>query len=192
MPRKGYRQTEEHIALRRENMQETFMARGADQFFSFVLGLDKEDRDEVIAERAAKFDEILDGCERLLAKRRRIRNSAGDQQVERFRKELLRNVRELIALRGTGMYNAASTPYVSETQTRHVPMTGVHTHDHAAYGHDDHSDGLHLHEHTHNGDATHDHPHSFGSMAPGRVSQTGEVTGRSSMSISDYYDTKNG
>jgi hypothetical protein len=77
------------------------------------------------------------------------------------------------------VHDAASTPYVSETQTRHPPMTtgpAGHTHDHAAFGHSDHDDGVHNHPHVHNNDADHDHPdqHDFGHMRPGRVPQTGE------------------
>lgn len=62
--------------------------------------------------------------------------------------------------------NAATQPYVPSTQTRHEPMTGTHTHDHAAYGAADHDDGVHTHTHTHNGDAMHHvsdgHSHSGG------------------------------
>jgi len=58
---------------------------------------------------------------------------------------------DLTAFRG-----AASVPYVSERQTRHEPMTGRHTHDHAAPpGQDDHDDGIHNHVHEHNNDADH-------------------------------------
>lgn len=52
---------------------------------------------------------------------------------------------------------AASPPYVSETTTRHAPMTGTHTHDHSAHGQPDHDDGMHSHPHTHQNDAHHDH-----------------------------------
>lgn len=55
--------------------------------------------------------------------------------------------------------NAATAPYVERTQTRHVPMTGRHSHDHASHGHSDHDDGIHYHEHDHSGDAGHDHSH---------------------------------
>lgn len=72
-------------------------------------------------------------------------------------KTLLRAVR---GLRGSTMYNAATTPYVSPHDTRHPPMTGTHTHDHAAFESGDHDDGIHGGDgpHTHNGDADHDHP----------------------------------
>jgi ABC-type Zn2+ transport system substrate-binding protein/surface adhesin len=67
------------------------------------------------------------------------------------------------------MFDAASTPYVSETQTRHMPMTGTHTHDHAAFGHPDHDDGVHSHTHTHDGDADHDHADQHdGTLPTGR------------------------
>lgn len=57
--------------------------------------------------------------------------------------------------------DAATRPYVGETQTRHAPMTGTHVHDHAAAGASDHDDGQHAHAHTHNGDADHvGHDHS--------------------------------
>lgn len=76
--------------------------------------------------------------------------------------------------RGGGPQNAASVPYVSERQTRHEPMTGYHSHDHASMGHGDHDDGIHFHEHFHNGDAVHDHAHTHaldrpaGRTRPGR------------------------
>jgi len=53
--------------------------------------------------------------------------------------------------------NAATVPYVNGTQSRHIPMTGTHRHDHAAQGATDHDDGMHSHTHTHNNDASHDH-----------------------------------
>lgn len=55
--------------------------------------------------------------------------------------------------------NAATVPYVGSGQARHVPMTGTHSHDHAAMGASDHDDGMHAHVHTHNGDASHSHTH---------------------------------
>lgn len=55
--------------------------------------------------------------------------------------------------------NAATRPYVSDHQTRHEPMTGRHSHDHAAFGSDDHDDGQHAHMHEHHGDADHGHEH---------------------------------
>jgi hypothetical protein len=70
---------------------------------------------------------------------------------------------------GDAMRDAASVPYVSPTQTRHEPMTGVHTHDHAAYSHASHDDGIHEHEHEHHNDADHDHMHT------GKLSGTGMV-----------------
>jgi len=54
--------------------------------------------------------------------------------------------------------NAASLPYVSETQTRHIPMTGEHDHDHASNEDTDHDDGIHRGRHQHHNDADHDHP----------------------------------
>lgn len=57
--------------------------------------------------------------------------------------------------------DAATRPWVPPTQTRHEPMTGRHTHDHAAGSATDHDDGQHSHEHEHNGDADHlGHDHS--------------------------------
>jgi hypothetical protein len=44
---------------------------------------------------------------------------------------LIRNQADARLL-GTSIENAASTPFVSERQTRHEPMTGHHAHDHAA------------------------------------------------------------
>lgn len=56
--------------------------------------------------------------------------------------------------------NAASHGYISEGDTAHEPMTGVHSHNHAAFDAPDHDDGIHSHAHTHNGDAHHEHsPH---------------------------------
>lgn len=60
---------------------------------------------------------------------------------------------------GAAMLNSASPPYVSDTTTRHAPMTGTHTHDHAAFGSSDHDDGIHSHAHTHHNDADHGHGH---------------------------------
>lgn len=71
--------------------------------------------------------------------------------------------------------NAASIPYVSETQSRHVPMTTGprgHTHDHAAYEASDHDDGMHLHPHVHANDANHHHDHS--AMPPESAHEPGE------------------
>ena len=58
--------------------------------------------------------------------------------------------------------DAATRPYVSERQTRHEPMTGSHTHDHAAFEAGDHDDGVHAHPHIHKGDADHHHTHTPG------------------------------
>lgn len=62
---------------------------------------------------------------------------------------------------GAVVTNAATVPYVSETQTRHAPMTGTHSHDHGAFDSEDHDDGVHTHVHTHNGDADHGHDHGM-------------------------------
>jgi ATP-dependent protease ClpP protease subunit len=59
----------------------------------------------------------------------------------------------------SALRNAASVPYVGREQHRHPPMTGRHTHDHAAFGHDDADDGAHSHAHDHQNDADHDHGH---------------------------------
>lgn len=63
---------------------------------------------------------------------------------------------------GDDASNAASVPYVGRQETRHIPMTGRHEHDHAAFGSPDHDDGVHHHAHSHTGDASHDHTHSDG------------------------------
>jgi ATP-dependent Clp endopeptidase proteolytic subunit ClpP len=55
--------------------------------------------------------------------------------------------------------NAAHHPYHSHTEPMHEPMTGVHSHNHSAFGCDDHDDGMHAHSHMHSGDATHGHEH---------------------------------
>ena len=64
---------------------------------------------------------------------------------------------------------AATEPWVSSGQTRHEPMTGTHSHDHAAMGAADHDDGIHAHTHTHRGDALHDHEHPHVTDRAGRV-----------------------
>lgn len=53
--------------------------------------------------------------------------------------------------------NAASVPYVSPHETRHIPMTGRHAHDHGSHGHASHDDGIHSHSHNHSNSASHDH-----------------------------------
>ena len=50
-------------------------------------------------------------------------------------------------------------PDVAPDQTRHAPMFGRHSHDHAASGADDADDGIHRHSHQHSGDAIHRHSH---------------------------------
>jgi ATP-dependent protease ClpP protease subunit len=47
--------------------------------------------------------------------------------------------------------------YVPKNQTAHDPMTGTHTHDHAAFGQHDSADGVHGHMHRHNNDNFHQH-----------------------------------
>lgn len=56
--------------------------------------------------------------------------------------------------------DAAIHRYVSVQDTSHPPMTGKHVHNHAAFGHEDHDDGIHGHMHTHKNDATHEHVHA--------------------------------
>lgn len=55
--------------------------------------------------------------------------------------------------------DAMQQPYVGQDQAMHRPMTGSHSHGHAAFGHPDHDDGLHHHSHSHVNDADHDHGH---------------------------------
>jgi ATP-dependent Clp endopeptidase proteolytic subunit ClpP len=62
---------------------------------------------------------------------------------------------------------AASVPYVGERQHRHEPMTGTHSHDHAAFEATDHDDGVHDHTHSHQNDADHHHAHGAGVLNPG-------------------------
>jgi ATP-dependent protease ClpP protease subunit len=85
------------------------------------------------------------------------------------------------AFKHTPASDAATVPYVGEHQTRHLPMTGTHTHDHAAHGDGDADDGIHGGDgpHTHANDANHDHPeqHPHGQMRAGRVGQTGNRAG---------------
>jgi ATP-dependent protease ClpP protease subunit len=75
--------------------------------------------------------------------------------------------------------DAATVPYVGEHQARHLPMTGTHTHDHAAHGDGDADDGIHGGDgpHTHNNDSDHNHPgqHPHGghsSSAQNRLTNT--------------------
>lgn len=85
------------------------------------------------------------------------------EQIDKYQKELLRALERLREREPEmSLQDAASTPYVGETQTMHRPMTGTHSHDHAAFGHHDHTDGIHSHVHTHNNDATHEHEHAAG------------------------------
>lgn len=60
-----------------------------------------------------------------------------------------------------GVRNAAAHSYVGDRDTHHEPMSGTHSHNHAAFGADDHDDGIHHHSHTHNGDAVHGHEHTM-------------------------------
>jgi ATP-dependent protease ClpP protease subunit len=55
--------------------------------------------------------------------------------------------------------NAALHQYHGEHDVHHEPVTGVHTHNHGAFGASDHDDGIHHHPHMHNGDAVHGHEH---------------------------------
>ena len=98
---------------------------------------------------------------RLLIGLRAMARTLNDgQHLDDPQKQLLRAARDLRKV--SSIYNAASTPYVGDTQTRHAPMTGRHTHDHAAFGATDHDDGVHGHPHDHNGDADHDHADQHG------------------------------
>jgi hypothetical protein len=147
---------------------------------------------------------VLDECEagrfqrQLIIGLRAMKRTLEDgQQLDDPQKTLLRGLRVLNrnvqkSERGhfihkpekeSDMYvhDAASTPYVSETQTRHPPMTGRHSHDHASFGATDHDDGVHSHPHDHNGDAdhdpgsneAHDHPHT-GSGRTSRASSSAQ------------------
>lgn len=59
----------------------------------------------------------------------------------------------------TNTRNAASHPYVGHSDHMHEPMRGLHSHNHAAFGHEDGDDGIHNHSHSHDGDASHGHGH---------------------------------
>jgi len=56
--------------------------------------------------------------------------------------------------------NASHHGYVSPHDVHHEPMTGHHSHNHAAFGHDDADDGQHAHSHFHADDADHSHAHT--------------------------------
>lgn len=161
---------------------------------------------------------VLDECEAgrfqrqlIIGLRAMARTLEDGQQLDDPQKTLLRGLRVLNrnvqkSERGhfihkleresdMSTYDAASTPYVSETQTRHPPMTGRHSHDHAAFGASDHDDGVHHHPHSHEADADHDHPdqHDFGTAKPGRVPQTGErVSGLYGAELSDNPSGRSG
>jgi ATP-dependent protease ClpP protease subunit len=64
-----------------------------------------------------------------------------------------------VIARGSAVKDAASHPYHSQTETSHEPVTGIHSHNHAAFGHSDHDDGIHNHSHMHSNDAVHEHGH---------------------------------
>jgi ATP-dependent protease ClpP protease subunit len=51
--------------------------------------------------------------------------------------------------------------WVPRNATTHEPMTGTHTHNHSAFGQQNHVDGLHEHTHTHNGDNLHQHHYAW-------------------------------
>lgn len=179
MPHKGYRQSDEHIQNRWESIRERVLAEwdaehGVSPFsYGLMLGQD---------ERRAQHRKYLDEQYRLFAETERLLDSVRieDSAIERFRRELLRDVRAFISKgKDDNMRDAATTPYVSETQTRHIPMTGEHDHDHASNEDTDHDDGIHRGRHRHDGDADHDHPeqhpHSHaGGERPGRVSGPGQ------------------
>jgi ATP-dependent protease ClpP protease subunit len=55
--------------------------------------------------------------------------------------------------------DAAHHGYVGRHEHSHEPLTGIHSHNHAAFGHEDHDDGMHAHAHVHDGDADHEHEH---------------------------------
>jgi ATP-dependent protease ClpP protease subunit len=79
---------------------------------------------------------------------------------------IYKNARELEL---TGIQNSAQTDtqvqdaaihhYHSEHDVMHEPVTGSHSHNHAAFGHADADDGIHGHQHSHANDAHHDHTH---------------------------------
>lgn len=94
--------------------------------------------------------------------------------VDRITESGTRQVRNAREQWDLGVYrNAASVPYVGTRESRHMPMTGTHTHDHGAHGAGDADDGMHSHRHTHNNDASHDpasggHSHNDGdNVEPG-------------------------
>lgn len=66
----------------------------------------------------------------------------------------------------TNVDNATKPPFIGHDQTMHRPMTGRHSHHHAAFGHPDHDDGQHDHMHEHTNDATHDHGHDSAGNTP--------------------------
>jgi hypothetical protein len=133
--------------------------------------MSKSARDRWNRETRAKAEAVLADLQagrlgRVLARDARsvILDLDNAGQIDRYRREFLNalyNLREEPQLR-----DAATTPYVSPTDTRHIPTTTTHTHDHASHGHPDHDDGIHSHTHEHHGDADHDHVHGKPNMRP--------------------------
>lgn len=120
---------------------------------------------------------------RILARtaRQNIETLDEGQQLDKPVREFINTMYALLNERNNmPQYDAAHTPYVGETQTRHAPMTGTHTHDHAAHGDSDHDDGIHGANgpHTHNNDANHDHPdqHPHGHGGPPQFSANKKVS----------------
>ncbi len=56
--------------------------------------------------------------------------------------------------------DAAAHPYHGQHEMMHEPVTGIHHHNHAAFGSGDADDGIHSHAHQHAGDADHSHSHT--------------------------------
>lgn len=59
--------------------------------------------------------------------------------------------------------DAAHRPYHGRDEVHHTPVSGEHSHNHAAYDATDGDDGIHAHGHSHGdgGDALHNHPHQM-------------------------------
>ena len=92
----------------------------------------------------------------------KVKGKAALAATARFDLNLLYSPGTVAAHVGTGtVKDAAAHSYVGDRDTHHEPMSGTHSHNHAAFGAEDHDDGIHHHSHTHNGDAVHGHEHSF-------------------------------
>jgi len=92
MPHRGYRQSDEHIQRRLESAQTTQEADALHGFFTYVLMIGQDERRREQAEYNAMVEQQLDKAQRLIDSRR-------DNDIERFRQEMLQDIRTILARR---------------------------------------------------------------------------------------------